>query len=89
MLSLLGSIQFDPFSPEHVPEMELSRSSSTMIEQWLDGTADNNDSDTNMRSGRREDKVPVNPVKRKASRGEPNIKEKKRKTKKTSKTRQT
>jgi len=60
-----------------------------MIEQWLDVTADNNGDDDSDTSMRREEKVPVNAVKRKASGGEANIKEKKRKTKKTSKTRQT
>jgi DNA-directed RNA polymerase I subunit RPA43 len=85
MLSLLGSIQFDPFSPEHVPEKPTvvpeHHTSSVETEQPFGFfTDDNNDSDTvtSPQSGRQGNGTTARVMKDKVEKGETDVKEKKK-----------
>lgn len=95
MLSLVGSIQNDPFSPGHVPETGTSKTTvSTQSDDDLpsrpldagaieNGVDDDSENDTFQQLGKMADEAAAAEAKRKASIAEFNRKEKKRKRKST------
>jgi len=81
MLSLLGSIQLDPFSPEHVPDNTL-QDEEAAVNELLNLAVEMEDDNNNSAEDRARIEKAARRAKRKADRGEDSERKEKKKRKK-------